>query len=285
MAKNGGHNVRGFRGFPGWPSKVHGAPSGGGRFNAKQAGPFPVPSLQSLFLQDVPGKNEIIDGRWLVPPGFISCRGSKVAKTLCLTFRHYGPMRNARSFQLFAECIGEPHHRRWLTGGDPSSFPFQLLYLIASSEMPGEAYDRLIHHADGMPYMMERVVPDWSDELFSIPGAPGSMEPDPAIMDENILKDGVPILASCSIPTTGSKSLKAMIFDHGRYGDDLYVVDSTGQVFGYNGYDLPFALVQLMARSKAPGAFYDRYVEGKYPVNYGMYLMPDRLSKYLPPEA
>lgn len=278
MAKYGGLTGPGSHGFPGWPSKVPGAPSGGGRYNANPGRSLPPPYQSSL--QDVLLRNQIVNGRWLVPPGFISCTGSKYAKKLCFLFNHYGPKDQLGSFELFTECIAGKH-RRWLNGGDQIYFPFSCIYQIANAEQPGEAYDNLVHNNIHMPYLPEKALPDWSKEVFSIQGAPGSSEPDPRIMDENVVIDGMPLIGTCSIPVTGSQDLSAMVFDHKRPIDTLYVIEKSGRVLGYNGCDLPFALIQLMVRADEPGAFYEIYLKGLYPVNHALHIVPDRLKPYI----
>jgi hypothetical protein len=70
-----------------------------------------------------------------------------------------------------------------------------------------------------------------------------------------------------------------MFFEHHNIADILYVVEKSGNVFGYNGFELPFALVQLMVRAEAPGLFYETYIKGRYPVNSAVHVFPDRLRQ------
>jgi hypothetical protein len=279
MAKYGGLTGPGSHGFPGWPSKVHGAPSGRGRYNKEAGRQLKVPPIHQDLQDDWPFKNEIVNGRWLVPPGFISCKGSKVAKTLCFTFGNHCLENTTGHFYLFTECKEGMAHRFWLNGGDWVHFPFRLIYEIAKAEEPGAVYDEKVHNNIYMPYHGEVAVPDWSKEVFSIPGAPGSLNPDASIMDQNIVTGGVPVLGTCSIPVTGSSNLEAMFFEHHNIADILYVVEKSGNVFGYNGFELPFALVQLMVRAEAPGLFYETYIKGRYPVNSAVHVFPDRLRQ------
>ena len=83
------------------------------------------------------------------------------------------------------------------------------------------------------------------------------------------------------MPVSGSKDLLALVFDHNRVTDTLYVIEKSGRVLGYNGCDLPFALMQLMVRADEPGAFYEAYLKGLYPVNHALHIIPDRLKPYI----
>jgi hypothetical protein len=70
--------------------------------------------------------------------------GSKYIRSL------YYRCAGSREFEyhnLEVECIEEPH-REYLNG----NMPFELIYLVLTSDNPGEAYDRLIHHNPELPY-------------------------------------------------------------------------------------------------------------------------------------
>jgi hypothetical protein len=147
MAKYGGLTGPGSHGFPGWPSKVPGAPSGKGRYNAPSSvgipegvplgGGVPVPQV-------VPSSNFDAEWRQLIPSGVISAAGSQFVRSIYYSF---AGSRGFECHSLEVECLEEPH-RDYLNG----NMPFELIYLIATADKPGEAYDRLIHHNPELPY-------------------------------------------------------------------------------------------------------------------------------------
>lgn len=149
MAKYGGLTGPGSHGFPGWPSKVHGAPSGGGRYNLPSS--LGIPEGVPLGVggpvgaaAGVPTSNLDAEGRQLIPNGIISAEGSRHVRTIY--YRFVGT-RGFECHDLSVECLAEPH-REYLNG----NMPFELIYLMATAEKPGEAYDRLIHHNPELPY-------------------------------------------------------------------------------------------------------------------------------------
>jgi hypothetical protein len=147
MAKFGGLTGPGSHGFPGWPSKVHGAPSGGGRHNAPSSQGIPEGIPLGTFTSvgaGVPSSNFDAEYRQLIPNGIISAKGSRIVRTI---YYRFAGTRGFECHDLAVECLTEPH-REYLNG----NMPFELIYLMATSEKPGEVYDRLIHHNPELPY-------------------------------------------------------------------------------------------------------------------------------------
>ena len=147
MAKYGGLTGPGSHGFPGWPSKVPGAPSGGGRYNAPRSSGIPDGAPLGAGTPAnaaVPSSNFDDERRQMIPNGVFPITGSKYIRSL-----HYrcAGSRGFECHNLEVECIEEPH-REYLNG----NMPFELIYLVLTSDNPGEAYDRLIHHNPELPY-------------------------------------------------------------------------------------------------------------------------------------
>jgi len=284
MAKYGGLTGPGSYGFPGWPSKSHGAPSGGGRHNAPaREGIILRNGFGQQFPKGLPRRNEIVDGRWLLPNFLrIPASGSKAARALLFSFPDSRGMKYSDFFGLTAECLNEPH-RDWLNGGS-AFFPFELMYTIAKSEEPGALYDQLIHFNSGMPYEevgeFESKMPE--DFAHWLPGAPASLSPDPRMRDENHVVDGRPTLDTCQISVEGANNLRAIFFVHWDAGDVVYVVEKNGAVFGYPDYLMPFFLIQLMAYSDSPGAICEKYIHRKLPVSSSMNLLPKKILEMYP---
>ncbi len=284
MSKYGGLTGPGSYRFPGWPSKVHGAASGDGRHNAlPEQGIILGNGFGQKFPKGLPRRNEIVDGRWLLPNYLrISTKGSKVAKTLLFTFPESRGMRHADFFGLTAECYHEPT-REWLNGGF-IFFPFELIYFIAKADEPGAMYDQLIHFNGAMPYVTSRPTSmEYSGTLFHwLPGAPASSSPDPRIIDENLVVGGKPTLDTCRISVEGSNNLRAIFFVHWDAGDAVYVVENNGAVYGYPAYEMPFFLIQLMAYSDKPGAICEQYIHRKFPMSSSMNILPKNIRERYP---
>lgn len=146
MSNYGGLTGPGSHGFPGWPSKVHGAPSGGGRHNAPAGGgPLGSPPPGAVPLgTSAPSSNFDAAGQRLVPDGIINAEGSQYIVSM------YYQCAGNRSFEchnLEVQCKDE-EHREYLNG----NMPFELIYMIVTSANPGETYDRLIHTNPELPF-------------------------------------------------------------------------------------------------------------------------------------
>ena len=284
MAKYGGLTGPGSYGFPGWPSKVHGAASGDGRYNALGNQAVIVGSgFGQQFPKGLPHRNEIKDGRWLLPNYLrIPAKGSKVAKSLLYSFPEIRGTKYTDFLELTVECLNEPH-RDWSNGGS-AFFPFELVYMIAKSDEPGAAYDQLIHFNTSMPYVEASITKLYYPEDFVhwLPGAPASSAPDPRIMDENYITDGKPTLDTCQISVAGATNLRAILFAHWDAGDGLYIVEKSGNLVGYNAFEIPFFLIQLMAYSDQPGAFCEKHIHRRFPPNNSVHILPKKLQELYP---
>ena len=284
MAKYGGLTGPGSYGFPGWPSKSHGAPSGGGRYNAPSSHGAGSGNARGQHpLRSLPIRNEIVDGRWLLPNYLrIPAKGSRAAKTLVFSFVERHGMKYSDIFGLSVECINEPHRKWRCCGGD--AFPFEHMYEMAKSDQPGALYDQWLHFNPTMGYDavgLDQIGPPLGS-AYLLPGAPTSSSPDPRMMDENYVTDGKPTLDTCQISVAGAQNLRAILFAHGEVADGLYVIGKNGSLYGYNAFEIPFFLIQLMVYNDQPGAFCEKHIHGRYPINSSMHILPKKLQELYP---
>lgn len=141
--------------FPGWPSKVQGASSRGGRYNAPAGGmPFgasPPDAFRSMV--GVPSSNFDAAGNRIVPDGVITVDGSKYVRAM------YYQCAGNRSFEchsLEVQCLDD-EHREYLNG----NMCFELIFQVVTAANPGEAYDWRIHTNPEFLFTTSYVVRDW----------------------------------------------------------------------------------------------------------------------------